>query len=178
MKNIISCLLPGVRVIENFLNTDKRGHFVKTFHASKFRDSGFTDLFRESYYSESYKDVIRGMHFQKPPFEHEKLVYVTKGKILDVILDLRTNLNTYGQYITVELGEFGSSIYIPKGLAHGFLVLSDTSTVVYNVTTEYNKNADTGIRWDSFGFEWPVKKPIISDRDSEFDEFEKFISPF
>jgi dTDP-4-dehydrorhamnose 3,5-epimerase len=178
MKNIISYLLPGVRVIENFLNTDKRGHFVKTFHASKFRDLGFTDLIRESYYSESNKDVIRGMHFQKPPFDHEKLIYVTKGKILDVILDLRTNLNTYGQYITVELGEFGSSIYIPKGLAHGFLVLSDTATVIYNVTTEYNKNADTGIRWDSFGFEWPVKKPIISDRDLEFDEFEKFRSPF
>jgi dTDP-4-dehydrorhamnose 3,5-epimerase len=178
MENVISLTLPGLKLIENFFATDKRGLFVKTFHATNFQDSGFADSFRESYYSESNKDVIRGMHFQKPPFEHDKLVYVTKGKILDVILDLRTNSNSYGRYITIELNQFGPSVYIPKGLAHGFITLSETATVVYNVTTEYNKDADSGIRWDSFGFDWPVKKPILSDRDLNFDEFNKFKSPF
>ncbi len=178
MKSFISLELPDVKLVENFFAEDKRGLFIKTYHADSFREAGFNDSFRESYYSESFKGVIRGMHFQAPPFDHDKLVYVTKGKILDVILDLRTDMSTYGHYISVELKEFGSSVLIPRGLAHGFITLSETATVVYNVTAEYNKQADQGIKWNSFGFEWPERNPIISDRDSSFEEFNNFKSPF
>jgi dTDP-4-dehydrorhamnose 3,5-epimerase/CDP-3, 6-dideoxy-D-glycero-D-glycero-4-hexulose-5-epimerase len=160
--------IKGVYLVENFVAQDRRGTFVKTIHKDKLQEIGFTDEFRESYYSLSVKNVIRGMHFQRPPHDHEKLVYVTAGKILDVILDLRTSSSTYGKSIAVELSEFSYSVYIPKGCAHGFLTLSDTATVVYNVTTVYNKEADDGIRWNSFGFDWPVTGPVLSDRDLSF----------
>lgn len=118
------------------------------------------------------------MHFQAPPQDHEKLVYVTSGEILDVILDLRKQSAGYGRFITLRLSEYGSSVFIPKGCAHGFLALSDSATVVYNVTTVYDPKADQGIRWDSFGFDWPVTTPILSARDKGFIGFEQFQSPF
>ena len=164
--------------MENFSARDERGLFVKTFHADWLSSEGISLSFRESYYSQSHKQVIRGMHFQAPPHDHEKLVYVTSGEILDVILDLRTAEPTYGQCFTIRLSEFGSSVLIPKGCAHGFLTLSDSATVVYNVTTEYNPQADQGIRWDSFGFSWPVTTPILSARDKTFIGLDQFQSPF
>ncbi|TDN35803.1 dTDP-4-dehydrorhamnose 3,5-epimerase [Hymenobacter sp. UV11] len=160
--------IEGVFLLENFVSQDKRGTFVKTFHANAFRDQGLAIDFQESYYSVSHKDVIRGMHFQLPPHEHAKLVYVTHGSILDVVVDLRRTSATYGQHVAIPLTEHSHTIYIPKGCAHGFLTLSATATVVYNVTSVYAPQADAGIRWDSFGFEWPVQAPIISDRDAAF----------
>lgn len=174
-----SLLIEGCFLVNNFFAEDIRGSFIKTFHYDNFLLNGLQTSFKESYYSTSYKDVIRGMHFQTPPHEHEKLVYVTNGKILDVILDLRVKSSTYLQYITVELVEKSSSIYIPKGCAHGFLTLSEEATVVYNVSTVYNPEFDAGVRWDSFGFDWlDVGLPIISPRDRSFDKVSEFNSPF
>lgn len=178
MKAFHNTDLAGVWIVENFFAADERGSFIKTFHAGQAAKMGFTGNFRESYYSHSVKNVIRGMHFQVPPADHEKLVYVTQGAILDVILDLRKEQATYGQFITVQLEGSGSSVLISKGLAHGFLTLSDTATVVYNVTSEYNAETDQGIRWDSFGFDWPVNNPVISARDCQFPTFKDFVSPF
>jgi dTDP-4-dehydrorhamnose 3,5-epimerase len=163
-----STSIEGVWRLENFVSQDKRGAFVKTFHAEAFRMQGLSIDFQESYYSVSHKDVIRGMHFQRPPHEHDKLVYVTQGSILDVIVDLRLASATYGRYVAITLPEHTHAVYIPKGCAHGFLTLSETATVVYNVTSVYEPQADAGIRWDSFGFEWPVQSPIISNRDAAF----------
>jgi dTDP-4-dehydrorhamnose 3,5-epimerase len=163
-----STSIEGVWLLENFVSQDKRGTFVKTFHADAFREQGLIVNFQESYYSLSHKDVIRGMHFQLPPHEHDKLVYVTQGNILDVIVDLRPVSATYGQHVAISLSEHTHAVYIPRGCAHGFLTLSETATVVYNVTSVYAPQADAGIRWDSFGFEWPVRAPIISDRDAAF----------
>jgi dTDP-4-dehydrorhamnose 3,5-epimerase len=160
--------LPGVLLLTNFVSNDKRGVFVKTFHAPQFQQQELATDFRESYYSISHRDVIRGMHFQLPPHEHDKLVYVTQGEILDVIIDLRRGSATFGQHVALRLVEHTQAVYIPRGCAHGFLTLSDTATVVYNVTSVYEPTADAGIRWDSFGFEWPVQQPIISDRDAAF----------
>lgn len=160
--------IEGVWLLENFVSQDKRGTFVKTFHVDAFRAQGLATDFQENYYSVSHKNVIRGMHFQLPPHEHAKLVYVTQGSILDVIVDLRRASATYGQHVALSLPEHSHAIYIPKGCAHGFLTLSETATVVYNVTSVYAPQADAGIRWDSFGFEWPVQLPIISDRDAAF----------
>lgn len=178
---LITTDLAGVYIIDNFKATDNRGSFIKTYHEELFIEKKLSHDFKESYYSISNKDVIRGMHFQIPPSEHEKLVYVPKGKIIDVILDLRSNLNSFGKSISVELSENNNrSIYIPKGLAHGFRSLEDNTITIYNVSTTYYKEYDSGISWNSFGFDWGVCNPILSKRDSDFENFDEFkkINPF
>jgi len=167
--------LDGVYVIDNFNAADDRGLFVKTFNKNTFKKNNLNFEIRESYYSVSNKNVIRGMHFQLPPYDHEKLVYVTKGSILDVVLDLRKNSKTYKQHISINLSENNKkSIFIPKGLAHGFKSLEDDTITVYNVTTEYNPSADMGINFNSFGFNWKLQAPILSERDLIFSNLEQF----
>ena len=170
--------IKDVFVIDNFHSEDVRGTFVKTYNSEKLEEAGFDGIFRESYYSRSYKNVIRGMHFQTPPHDHEKLVYVTEGVIIDVVLDLRRNSNTFGRSISVKLTEFGRSVFIPKGCAHGFLTLSDTAIVVYMVSSVYNQSSDSGILWNSFGFDWGLTSPVLSERDKSFQAFTHFESPF
>jgi dTDP-4-dehydrorhamnose 3,5-epimerase/CDP-3, 6-dideoxy-D-glycero-D-glycero-4-hexulose-5-epimerase len=135
--------------------------------------------FKENYYSISGKNVIRGMHFQIPPFEHVKVVYLNQGKIFDVVLDLRKDSTTFGQYYSIIISfDNPIMIYIPVGCAHGFLSLEDNSIVSYLQTSSYNKESDTGIRWDSFGMNWNAIDPIISERDKSFQRFDDFQSPF
>ena len=176
---IESTELEGVYVIDNFNAADERGLFVKTFNSNSFKESHLDFKIRESYYSVSKKNVIRGMHFQLPPHDHEKLVYVPKGSILDVVVDLRKKSKTYKKFISVTLSdENKKSLFIPKGLAHGFKSLENDTITVYNVATEYNSKADMGVRFDSFGFNWETEEPILSKRDSSFDYFNKFKTPF
>jgi dTDP-4-dehydrorhamnose 3,5-epimerase len=170
--------ISGLYLVNNFLAKDERGLFVKTFHNQLFAQIGFNEAFVESYYSQSFKKVVRGMHFQVPPHDHEKLVYVTKGEILDVVLDLRKTSLTYGKFQCFTLKEFGQSVFIPKGCAHGFKSLTDDATVVYNVTTVYNNHADAGVLWNSFGCDWQLEEHVISARDSQFPAFTNFNSPF
>lgn len=158
---------------------DLRGSFVKYFHNDIFNNKNINLNIKECYYSISYKDVFRGMHFQLPPHDHEKYVFCTDGEILDIILDLRKNSHSYGKYTTLKLSMIESNaVYIPKGFAHGFLTLSTQATVVYNVSSVYEPKSDTGIRYDSFGFKMPISKPIVSDRDNSFESFKNFNSPF
>lgn len=167
--NIETTALEGVYIINNFVAHDDRGTFVKTFNKQSFASNDLNFEIRESYFSISQKDVIRGMHFQLPPSDHEKLVYVPLGSILDVVVDLRKKSPTYKKFISVELSaENRKSIYIPKGLAHGFKSLEDNTITVYNVATEYDSKSDQGIRFDSFGFDWQTNKVIMSARDKEF----------
>lgn len=157
---------------------DNRGAFNKILFAPHFESLGLRFDFRESYFSQSFAGVIRGMHFQVPPFDHAKLVTIVSGKALDVVLDLRSDSPGYGQAATFLLDASNpSSVYIPSGFAHGFAALSDC-TLLYNVTCEYAPRADAGIRWDSFGFDWPEKKPLLSDRDQAFIPLSEFCSPF
>jgi len=171
--------IEGVYIIDNFNAADDRGLFVKTFNSNSFKENNLDFKIRESYYSVSKKNVIRGMHFQLPPHDHEKLVYVPKGSILDVVVDLRKKSKTYKKFISVTLsGESKKSIFIPKGLAHGFKSLENDTITVYNVATEYNPIADMGIKFDSFGFNWETEEPMVSERDSAFDFFNEFKTPF
>ena len=173
--------LEGVFLIYNFNASDKRGEFVKTFNKNDFKGQRIDFEIRESYYSSSHKDVIRGMHFQLPPDDHEKLVYVPQGSILDVVIDLRKESVTYMKYISVELSGLNKrSIYIPRGLAHGFKSLENHTITVYNVATEYNPSNDHGIRFDSFDFDWEVTNPILSQRDLSFELLGDFVkdNPF
>lgn len=119
------------------------------------------------------------MHFQMPPHDHAKIVYVTNGSIIDVILDIRNGSPTFGKYFECELSATnGLIIYIPIGCAHGFLSLEDASCVIYSHSTTYMPDSDSGIHYDSFGFNWGINKPIISDRDHKLVAFEDFESPF
>lgn len=171
--------LPGVFIVEQSVFKDRRGSFVKMFQRSFFDKHGLESDFTENYYTRSREDVVRGMHFQTPPFDHAKLVTVIQGTILDVVLDLRKASPTYGKWEAFELSrENRKSIYIPRGFAHGFAALSELAIAYYMVSSEYNFDSDKGILWNSFGFQWPVSNPVVSDRDLAFPAFSDFNSPF
>jgi len=171
--------IEGVKTITQFRADDHRGSFVKTFHASSLRENGIDFELKESFYSVSVKNVIRGMHFHHPPFDHDKIVFCTEGSIMDVALDLRKNSSMYGKAVCAELSfENNKALYLPKGFAHGFLTLSERATTFYLVSGEYNKTADDGVLYDSFGFDWDTIDPILSDRDRSFVSLSSFKSPF
>jgi dTDP-4-dehydrorhamnose 3,5-epimerase len=171
--------IPGCYEIRPHVFTDHRGKFVKTFHRGLFAGYGLNVDWREEYYSVSKAGVLRGLHFQLPPHDHEKLVYCTAGEVLDVVVDLRVGSPTFGQHLTINLSaESSNMVYIPCGLAHGFLSLSVSSTLMYKVASVYSPENDAGILWSSVGVDWPVNSPILSDRDSGFLPWEEFHSPF
>ena len=177
--NIKKTTLQDVYIIETRLLDDNRGKFVKIFNFDSFNKFGLRTDFLESYYSISKKNVIRGMHFQIPPSEHEKIVYVPNGRIMDVVLDIRRNSETFGKYINIELSnKNGYCIYIPTGCAHGFISLENNTVVTYMQTSTYNSRCDKGIKYNSFGFNWNCENPILSARDRNFPTLEEFISPF
>jgi dTDP-4-dehydrorhamnose 3,5-epimerase/CDP-3, 6-dideoxy-D-glycero-D-glycero-4-hexulose-5-epimerase len=158
---------------------DERGGFIKTYNADTFKEIWFDGDFKESFYSISRKWVIRGMHFQLPPYDHDKFVFPMQWRIIDVILDLRKDSWTYGQYVSLELSEEKNNwVFIPKWLAHGFWVFSEIAISVYMDTTVYNKECDSGIKWDSFGFDRWIKNPIISTKDQWLTKLQDFNSPF
>jgi len=171
--------IPGCYELQPKKMTDLRGSFVKTFHKSTFFKYGFETNWAEEYYSLSRQGILRGMHFQLPPHDHEKIVYCPMGEVLDVVLDLRISSPAFGRHIMLRLSaEKANMIYIPRGCAHGFYTLSEQATMMYKVSTEYVSEADTGILWNSFGASWPDDLPLISDRDKSFAPFYQFNSPF
>ncbi len=152
--------------------SDERGFFQKIY-------SDKTMNFKEQYYSVSKKNVIRGIHFQLPPHDHEKLVYCVKGKVLDLIIDLRLKSPNFMKFKTVILDDSSTqAIYIPKGFGHGFLSMTSESILNYNTSTVYEKKSDCGVLWSSIGYNWPVSKPIISKRDNKFPKLINFETPF
>jgi dTDP-4-dehydrorhamnose 3,5-epimerase len=178
--NFIKTEIDGIYLIEPVIFKDERGIFTKIFNKELFKQFNIENDFQESYYSISKKNVIRGMHFQLPPYDHSKLIYVVSGSIIDVVIDIRKKSNTYGKFIINELSCFNKKIiYIPRGFAHGFAVKScDEALVVYMQTSIYNQEHDSGIRYDSFGYNWNIANPIISKRDSNFSTLNKFNSSF
>ncbi|MFC5285203.1 dTDP-4-dehydrorhamnose 3,5-epimerase family protein [Pedobacter alpinus] len=159
--------------------SDLRGSFTKTIHKETFDTYSIDSNFTESFYSKSHKNVIRGMHFQIPPDDHSKLVYLISGSILDVILDIRKESPTYGKFFSIVItADNPQAIYIGKGLAHGFKSLEDNSVVEYHTTTSHSKQNETGIKYSSFGFDWGSENDILSERDLNFKNFIDFNSPF
>jgi dTDP-4-dehydrorhamnose 3,5-epimerase len=176
---IVDTPLEGLKILEPRIFEDTRGKFVKTFNSDFFQECGLNIEIKETYYSISHKNVIRGMHFQTPPFDHAKLVYVPYGKIVDVVLDLRKNSPTFGKYFETELSSENSKVLIiPRGFAHGFKSLEDNTNVTYMQTTCYAPNNDDGIKYDSFGFDWKCKSAKLSDRDLSFQTLDTFQTPF
>lgn len=176
---IIKTPIPGLSILQAIPFQDSRGGFLKPFNEAFFRKNGLAADFKEFYYSVNHKDVIRGMHFQTPPCDHEKLVYVSKGRILDVVVDIRRASPTYGKYFETELNDKdGCCLYIPRGLAHGFCSLEEGSIVQYAQTSCYDRDHDAGISFHSFGFSWPVSRPVVSERDRAFPDLQAFNTPF
>ena len=168
-----------IKIIENAYAYDMRGNFIKTFNEEEFLRLGLNADFKETYYSTSQKDVIRGMHFQLPPYEHDKIIHVICGSVIDVIVDLRKESKNYKRHIAIRLtGNRPRSIYIPKGFAHGFQCLENNTIMLYQVTTGYQPNCDSGIAYDSIGYDWKIEDPILSERDQHFITLEEFASPF
>lgn len=176
---IIDTELDGLKLVKDFKAEDQRGVFTKLYNEALFDVLGLDFEIKEQYYSISNKDVIRGMHFQTPPFDHHKLVHVIRGSVLDVVVDLRKDSLTYrkAKSFLLKSGE-PYSLYIPKGVAHGFRSLEDNTIMLYNVSSIYSKNNDSGIRWDSIDFDWGIMDPIVSQRDNSFEALETFVSPF
>lgn len=173
--------LPGALLINAQRQIDQRGSFVKTFHADALAECGLRFELREEFYSVSTRNVLRGMHFQTPPADHTKLVTCMFGRVLDVLLDLRRGSPTFGQSCSVELtAERPALLWIPAGIAHGFLSLSAESCMLYRTDCEYDAQYDAGVRSDSFGFTWPIihSDILISDRDKNHPALADFDSPF
>jgi dTDP-4-dehydrorhamnose 3,5-epimerase len=179
--DLIAEPLPGVKVLRPFVFEDNRGCFVKPFHEGQLAAHGIVFPVREEFFSVSAANVLRGMHFQRPPHAHQKLVYCSQGRVVDVLLDLRTTSPTFGQSCAFELSEANRHLaYIPVGLAHGFLSIEDGSCLVYKTDAVHAPESDVGIKWDSFGFDWPLggATPEVSQRDSAHPPMTNFESPF
>ena len=170
--------IPGSFVLENFVHFDDRGSFVKTFNKKHLESIVGDFAINETYFSISRKNTIRGMHFQLPTSEHAKLVYLISGEAVDVIVDIRKKSPTYGKYEVINLKSFQTSVYIPVGCAHGFSTLVDNTIMFYSQTSIYDKDKDSGILFSSFGYDWHIKDPIVSERDLSFPSLAKFDSPF
>lgn len=176
---IVETELSGCYCIECVPFRDNRGGFTKYFQNEVFKKFGINFIPKEQYFTTSKKNVLRGMHFQSPPHDHDKLVICVHGRMLDVVIDLRVQSSTYGQFISVELSPHnGKALFIPSGFAHGFLSLETNSIMAYSATTVHSSSYDTGIRWDSFGFNWPCENAIVSKRDQQHPSFGVFESPF
>ena len=163
---IVDQPLPGVYLIEAPKFEDLRGYFAKPFSQASLEKIGIDFTCKESFYSLSKKDVIRGMHYQDFSYPQDKIVYCTSGSILDVVVDVRTNSEYFNQPKSVSLQSSDSRIlYIQSGIAHGFLSQSDNSLVHYCISTNYDPLLDMGVDWSSICFDWPVDNPILSSRD-------------
>jgi dTDP-4-dehydrorhamnose 3,5-epimerase len=180
MQPPIPLPLSGAFLINQFAATDARGQFVKTFNHKAFVKAGLPEFtIRESYYSVSARNVVRGMHFQLPPFPLAKIVFCPVGAILDVILDLRRSSPTYGQHCAIELSAANrQAIFLPEGFAHGFRALEDNTITYYLVSNEYHRETDTGIHVSTIGFGWGISEMNLSDRDKTFVALSEFQTPF
>ncbi len=179
MSTIDQTPIHGAFVIRPPMFKDQRGAFSKPFNAELLKMAGSDLQIKEAFYSVSSLNVIRGMHFQTPPFENKKLVFVVAGKALDVIVDLRKGSPTFGKFFSVELcSKIGNALHIPVGCAHGFKALEEGTIMTYLQTSIYDAQCDQGIAFDSFGMDWGLDSPIISNRDRTFPALSDFKSPF
>lgn len=178
MFEISDTPIAGVRLLKPRIHQDSRGEFVKTFHADFFLEHGMEFVPQEQFFSVSSKDVVRGLHFQRPPSEHAKLVFCSTGRIRDVVVDLRAS-GQFGRVHSCELTAKGREmLFIPKGCAHGFLTLEEGATVFYLTDAVYDPANDDGILWNSIDFDWGISQPVLSNRDGAFQSLREFSSPF
>jgi dTDP-4-dehydrorhamnose 3,5-epimerase len=167
MMRTVDTRLVGPILLEPSLHADERGFFLETYSARDYAALGIDRPFVQDNHSRSVGGVLRGLHFQSEPGQ-AKLVRVARGRIADVVVDLRQSSPTFGQHELFELDdEAHRQVYVPVGFAHGFVVLSDLADVVYKVTAFYDAATERGIAWDDpdLAIAWPVSRPLLSERD-------------
>ncbi len=161
--------IKDVLLIEPEIFEDHRGWFMETYNKEKFKECGIdTDFIQDNHSFSIKKGTLRGLHFQKDPFAQAKLVRCTRGAVLDVAVDLRKNSPTFKQWVAVELtAENKKQLFIPRGFAHGFILLEDNSEFHYKVDNKYSKEHEGSIRYDDpeLRIDWSVNNPILSDKD-------------
>ncbi len=173
--------IPDVILIQAESFPDDRGFFLESYKESVFKKNGINDIFVQDNFSHSIHGVIRGLHFQKAPKAQAKLVTVLKGKIFDVAVDIRKNSPTYGKWVSEILSDYTHNLlYVPEGFAHGFCVISNEADVLYKVSNEYSQEHERSIIWNDpkLDIQWPIKKPIISNKDNKLSLLENLDNDF
>jgi dTDP-4-dehydrorhamnose 3,5-epimerase len=179
--NLIKTKIEGLFLIEPDVFPDPRGYFFESFQKEKFQALGIDVDFLQDNESMSQKNVLRGLHFQIPPFEQGKLVRVVRGSVLDVAVDIRKKSKTYGQWESSVLSaENKLMMWIPEGFAHGFITLEDDTIFQYKCTNYYNRESECGIIWNDpdLQIDWGIDKPLVSEKDLQGKRFNDLISPF
>ena len=178
---VIEMPIDGIKLIKPQIFGDARGWFYETYNEERYRAAGINVRFVQDNQSFSQKNVVRGLHFQRPPYAQAKLVSVVQGAVLDVAVDLRAGSVTYGQYVSALLtGENHHQLFIPEGFAHGFSVLEDHTIFAYKCSNFYNKASEGNIIYNDpdIHVEWGVEHPILSEKDSVGPTLKEFVTPF
>ena len=178
---IIKPPIDGLLVINPKIFVDDRGYFFESWNEESFVKNGLDLDFVQDNQSLSSKGVLRGLHFQNPPFVQGKLVRVIKGAVLDVVVDIRKESSTYGKHFSIELNEENKTIFwIPPGFAHGFITLEDDTIVTYKCTGVYNSASEEALLWSDkdLNIDWGAIKPLVSDKDLVAGSFKNFKSQF
>ncbi len=178
---IIKTPLEGLLIIKPDVFEDERGYFFESFNHEKFLAVGLDLKFMQDNESKSRKGVLRGLHFQAPPFAQGKLVRVMRGSVLDVAVDIRKDSPTYGKWESIVLSGQNKWMYwIPPGFAHGFATLEDDTIFFYKCTNVYSKVSEGSILWNDpdLNINWGIEEPMISDKDKVSPRFSEVISPF
>jgi dTDP-4-dehydrorhamnose 3,5-epimerase len=180
--NIIEGEIPGLLTLEPKIFQDERGYFFESFNVKRFHElTGLDYTFCQDNESLSQKNVLRGLHFQSPPFAQGKLVRVVSGSVLDIAVDIRKSSPFYGKYQTIELSASNKRMFfIPPGFAHGFLALEDNTVFSYKCTNYYETSAEKTLKWNDrdLDIKWPINKPLVSEKDQTGEDFINFITPF
>ncbi|MDA9356670.1 dTDP-4-dehydrorhamnose 3,5-epimerase [Flavobacteriaceae bacterium] len=181
--NLIKTMIDGLVVLKPTIYKDHRGYFMESYHQKNINKLLGNVNFVQDNESESSRGVLRGLHFQKPPYAQAKLVRCLTGSVLDVVLDLRKDSKTYGCFETTLLSEENKNqLFIPKGFAHGFVVLSETAIFSYKVDNYYNPDSESGVLWNDLdlNIDWKINKKeiIVSEKDKSLPTFNNIINPF
>ncbi len=173
--------LEGAITIEPTVFSDERGYFFESYNAERYKPYGVPENFLQDNQSFSSQNVLRGLHFQNPPYEQGKLVRVIQGSVLDVIVDIRQKSKTYGEYVSVKLDSINQKmLWIPPGFAHGFVTLEANTIFVYKCTKVYDKASEGGIIWNDpdLNINWGVSNPLVSEKDLDLGLFKNLNSVF
>jgi len=178
---IIKTPIEGLLAIQPKVFEDERGHFFESWSKFAFKNIDLDLDFVQDNQSLSQKGVLRGLHFQNPPFEQGKLVRVIKGSVLDVAVDIRKESSTYGQHFSIKLSEKNKTMFwLPPGFAHGFITLEDDTIFTYKCTGVYNSSSEGALLWcdKELNINWGIDKPIVSEKDQISLQFSEFTSQF
>jgi dTDP-4-dehydrorhamnose 3,5-epimerase len=174
--------IEGLKIFNRETFCDHRGYFMELYNELRLNKAIHEDVsFVQDNISNSHKNVVRGLHFQAPPFAQGKLVKVLKGKIMDIVVDIRKESVTYGKHLKIELSEQNhTQLWIPEGFAHGFIALEDNTLLSYKCTNYYSKEHEMALLWNDpdLNIDWDIENPIVSEKDLEAPTFKTFKSPF